>query len=243
MNDLSCTCWICGDTATTGEHQQKKTDMTQMFGRGAFEGVVKHDFDSNTKLKIQGPNSRALKYRKNLCAICNNQRTQPYDLAYTQFAAYVRDNFCELKNTLTINTNVIFGKRVAKEQRRNLFLYFVKAFGCQLHDKKLPVPPALREALIGKNYGNTFRVSVCLNLAVQEFVQNFPLEGGQNERGQPVDFFWAQDNGWFTVVHAHNRPISTEFGEEWFGKSRQFKLGVWSASNYMPKCDLGDTAK
>jgi len=233
VNDIPDTCWICGSDATTGEHQPKKTDLVQIFGDGVFKGVVKHDYDSHTKINIQGPNSQALKYSKNLCANCNNERTQPYDLSYTRFAAYVRYNFCELKETLTIDTNVIFGKNEAKEQRHNLFLYFVKAFGCQLHDNNLPIPNTLRDALLGrKNYGDRFRVSVCLNHVVQHFVQNFPLEGDQNECGQLYDSFWAQDNGWFTVVHAYNRPISTEFGEEWFGKSRHLRLGKWSASNH-----------
>lgn len=226
MNKTPKQCWMCDNAATTGEHVNKKTDVIKMFGSGTFKNVVKHDYDNGTKKKIQGSDSQLLKYSKNLCATCNNQRTQPYDFAYTQFAAYVHNNFDELKKSLFINTNNIFGKRATKKQRCNLFLYFVKAFGCQLHDRGLPVPQVLREAMFGKNYDNTFRISICLDQMKTQFIQNFPLEGDQIN-GHPEDFFWAQNNGFFTVVYAYNRSIPAKFGEEWHGKTPQFKLGMW----------------
>lgn len=236
-------CWICGAEATTGEHMQKKTDVTAMFGTGTFAKVVKHDYDKKTKVPIQGARAAALKYDKNLCGNCNNTRTQPFDRAYTTFCDYVRENFSALQRTLTLNTNLIFGKSVARKERRNLFLYFIKAFGCQLNDKNLAVPRMLREALLGRNYDSSFRVSVCLNQAPQPLLQNFPLEGNQDQTGRPVDFFRAQDNGWFTAVHAYMRPISTEFGEEWFGKTPTFRAGRWTASNHALNTDgLGQRA-
>lgn len=231
-------CWICGADATTGEHSQKKTDVIAMFGSKFFSKVVKRErkYDKNKKTIItiktiiQGPKSQALKYDNNLCKYCNNTRTQPFDLAYAAFAEYVQNNIVELSHSLTVNTNIVFGKGAARKERRNLFLYFIKAFGCQLNDSKLVVPQVLRDALLGKNHDASYRVSICLNQAPQPFLQNFPLEGNQDDQQKPVDFFWAQDNGWFTVVHAYRRPISSEFGEEWFGKSRAFRVGRWSAN-------------
>lgn len=230
--DMIKPCWICGADATTGEHSQKKTDVIAMFGSKSFSKVVKHDYDKNKKTIIQGPNSRTLKYDDNLCEHCNTARTQAFDLAYTTFAEYVRNNFAELGHTLTVNTNIVFGKGATRKERRNLFLYFIKAFGCELNDRNLAVPQVLRDALLGKNYDASFRISICLNRAPQPFLQNFPLEGNQDDKKKPVDFFWAQDNGWFTVAHAYRRPIPPEFGEEWFGKSRTFRVGRWSASNH-----------
>ncbi len=109
MNETPKQCWICDNAATTREHVNKKTDVKEMFGSGTFKNVMKHDYDNGIKIKIQSPDSQLLKYSKNLCATCNNQRTQPHDFAYTQFAVYVRDNFSELKKSLLINTNNIFG--------------------------------------------------------------------------------------------------------------------------------------
>lgn len=225
-------CWICGDTATTREHLQKKTDVIAMFGKGSFDGVVKKDFDSGKKSLVQGASSGLLKYPNDLCSKCNNERSQPYDRAYDLFASYIRDNFGKLKRTLLIDTTLVFGKNQAKSRQQELFLYFMKAFGCQLHDRGLPVPQEMRDALLGNSYPKTFRISVALNDEFLEFLQNFPLEGSREQSGAVVDFFWAQHNGWFTVVHAYNRPISPEFGEEWFGKSKQFGVGKWRSSKH-----------
>lgn len=232
MENKSNTCWICGESAATGEHQQKKTDVKAMFGKGSYKerGVVKKDFDSKNKSPVQGPNSKELKYSNNLCTKCNNERTQPHDQAYEKFADYIRNNFLEVKRSKEINTNLVFGKDKAKREQQNLFRYFIKAFGCQLNDKGLPVPETLKKALLGSNFGNEFKVSVCINAEYEEYLQNFPLEGDQDNNGNPVDYFWAQHTGWFTVVYAYNRAISHEFGDEWYGKSRKFRTGKLTAS-------------
>jgi len=228
-------CWICGSTANTGEHQIKRTDVTQMFGKRSFQGIVKTDFDNNGRKRvIQGANSDSLKYRNNLCAKCNNERTQLYDHAYERFANYIRDDFSKLKKTLCLSTNLVFGKNRAKKQQQDLFRYFIKAFGCQLNDNRIKVPQELKDMLMGQNFGNRnrFRVSICVNDIFQPYLHNFPLEGDQDLQGNPLNFFWAQHNGWFTVVYAYNRQISKEFGEEWFGKSRRVAIGKWAASNH-----------
>jgi hypothetical protein len=154
--------------------------------------VVKEEFDSGKKSLVQGPDSGLLKYSNNLCAKCNNERSQPYDRAYDLFASYIRHNFGKLKRTLVLNTTSVFGKHQAKSKQQELFLYFMKAFGCQLHDKGFPVPQELRDALLGSSYPKTFRVSIALNDEFLEFLQNFPFEGSRDQSGAPVDFFWAQ---------------------------------------------------
>lgn len=226
-------CWICGDSATTGEHQLKKTDVISLFGEGSYKErkVLKVDFDKGKTIPIQGPKSPVLKYPNNLCAKCNNERTQPYDKAYEIFAEYIRTNFRRIKREREINTNLIYGKGKAKGQQKNLFLYFMKSFGCQLNDKRLPVPKELKGALLGKSYGNTFKISICVNDEPDNYLQSFPLEGDQDRNGKPVDYYWAQNTGWFTVVYAYNRSIPQDMGSEWSGKSRKLNTGRLSSSN------------
>lgn len=227
MTDIPKLCWICGDIATTGEHLHKKTDVTAMFGDQFSKRVIRTDFDGNDRKFVQGPNSKELKFQNNLCAKCNNARTRPYDLAYEAFADYIRKNFGMLMHDLEINMNLIFGKCDAKSKQQHLFRYFAKAFGCQLHDAGRSVPQALKDVLQGGNYGNIYRVCVCLNAEKMDGLSIFPLEGDQSECGEPVDFYWAQDNGWFSVVHAYNRSIPSMCGSEWYGKSKRIVLGKW----------------
>lgn len=227
MTDISKLCWICGEIATTGEHLHKKTDVVAMFGDKFSKRVVRTNLEGKDKKFIQSPNSKELMFRNNLCAKCNNETTQPFDRAYVMFADYIRKNLSMLTRELEINLNLIFGKRDAKEKQQNLFRYFAKAFGCRLHDAGLSVPQALKDIFGGANYGNTYRVCVCLNSEKLGGLSIFPLEGDQNERGESIDYYWVQDNGWFTVVHAYNRQIPSEYGDEWFGKSKRIVVGKW----------------
>ncbi len=227
MTDRTKLCWICAGIATTGEHLHKKTDVIAVFGNGFAKRVVRTDF-AGIKKHIQGPSSKELMFRNSLCAKCNNETTQPYDRAYEKFADYVRMNLRSLTHKLEINTSLIFGKCDAKKQQQYLFRYFVKAFGCQLHDAGLPVPQILKDILKGGNYGKTYRISVCLNSEWLEGLSITPPYGDTNERGECVDFFSTQDNGCFTLVHAYNRSIPSEYGVEWFGKSKKITVGKWS---------------
>jgi hypothetical protein len=230
MNTVGNLCWICGDEATTCEHFIKKTDVIDVFGAKFTQDqrVIKTDFDKHSqKFIIQSPDSKHLKYSYNLCAKCNNERTQPYDKAYAEFARYIKDNASQLRRHLEINTKLIFGKSNAKKQRKNLFCYFMKAFGCQLNEHNIPIPQDIKDGLTGKNYGNIFRVSICISEAFEQYIHNFPLEGSRTDEGYFEDYFWAQHNGWFTIVYAYNRPISKEFGDEWRGTSKKFLIGKW----------------
>jgi len=220
-------CWICGNDATTREHSQKKTDIQAAFGKGSYKGkgVFKLDFDKRKKYFIQGPDSKALKYDSNLCEKCNSNTTKLHDLAYQEFSLYIRENIVNLNRCNEIDTNIVFGKENARRQRQNLFRYFMKAFGCQLVDKALEVPKSLSDVILGSNWGNDFRVSVCINDVYEGYVQNFPLKGDKDQYGKSIDYYWAQHTGWYTIIYAYNRNISSEFGAEWFGKARKFRTG------------------
>jgi hypothetical protein len=80
-----------------------------------------------------------------------------------------------------------------------LFRYFAKAFGCQLHDAGIAVAKALSEMFVQENYGNTYRVSICINSKKLDGFVTFELMGHQDENGKQIDYHWAQDNGWFTL--------------------------------------------
>ena len=66
-------CWICGQPSETGEHRIKKSDLVQRFGKGPFRGgdTLVH-VKAGRMRDLQGPDSKRVKYEKNLCAYCNN---------------------------------------------------------------------------------------------------------------------------------------------------------------------------
>jgi hypothetical protein len=221
-------CWMCGNVADSREHLIKKSDVTAMFGKGSYKNneLIKKYFDTEKKVIIQGSNSRELKYCISLCKKCNNDTTQPFDIAYEIFSHYLRSNINKINKNRIINTNIIFGMERAKKKQQDLFRYFIKAFGCHLSENDLRVPDELRQAILGKSSANDFRVSVCTHRNHEEFLYHYPLLGNQDQFGNPVDFFWGQFNGWFTVFYAYNCQIPSEFGEDWRGTSRKFKTGI-----------------
>jgi hypothetical protein len=83
-------CWICNKIADSAEHRIKKSDLVSLHGSGSYKGenalfLVRE----GKQTPIQGPNSKVVKYRKNLCSTCNNSYTQPFDKAYECFVDYL----------------------------------------------------------------------------------------------------------------------------------------------------------
>ncbi len=228
MTDMNKLCWICGGLATTGEHQHKKTDVIALFGDRFSKSVVKVSLDGKDKKIVQGPNSKALKYQNSLCAQCNTTTTQPYDDAYMTFAAYIREKHRSITRELEINMNLVFGRRDARERQQHLFRYFAKVFGCQLYDAGISVPQALTNIFMQEDFGNTYSVSICMNSKKLNGLATFDLVRYQNEDGNHVGYHWAQDNGWFTIVHAYNWRIPLMWGQEWSGKSKKMVVGKWN---------------
>jgi len=84
-------CWWCeGAPADSREHKLKRTDLVRQFGPGPYNELISAR-DGRSR-NIQGPNSVLAKFKATMCAKCNNQRSQPLDLAYDQFTGYIHEN-------------------------------------------------------------------------------------------------------------------------------------------------------
>jgi len=229
MGNKSAKCWICGAAeADSAEHLFKKTDIHKNFGKGAFtKPLILTHLEDRSESFVQGPDSDYLKFEKNICKACNTKATQPYDLAYDIFEAYIRENHKQLRQELTLSFNEVYGKKNAKKEQANLFRYFIKIYGCLWCQHGLPPPKEFTAALNGSNFLNSFSVSICLDDKISTNMQKLPFEGGKDGNGNPVANHFALDNGVFTVVYAYNYKSKDWLGERWFGKSRRIALGGW----------------
>ena len=137
------TCWICGSTADTSEHKYKKRDLKRIYGTGPLNGQNPPIVIKNGESKeILGLNSNLVKFQKNLCQKCNNEKTKPFDNTYDRFIEWVIKNKKLVTHKRFINFNWIYGENILEEQR-NLFKYFVKSFGCYIASSGDTVPPDL----------------------------------------------------------------------------------------------------
>lgn len=98
---------------------------------------------------MQGPGSNEVKFDQVLCAPCNNARSQPFDVAYDLFAAFIARNEDSILRRRGFRFSEIYGQawRSAKE---NLARYYVKHIGCRLAQSGIEVAPSITDYLDGR---------------------------------------------------------------------------------------------
>lgn len=225
-------CWICGNLADTAEHTVKKSDLIRMSGSkifGKHNRLVKHTADK--RVIIQGPNSRYIKYEKSLCKRCNNETTQPHDLAYDIFICHIIEYNNDILNTKIIKFNKIFNYNT-KKQQLNLFKYFVKSFGCQLIENNISAPTNLVDFLNGNNKHNlhlafSIRDDIEKNeKSFFEFYQVHNLEKLEDKDTVKIlKYMWAETIGWLRISYWYNCIPESFVGSTWQGRSKKIVLG------------------
>ena len=124
-------CWICGNPATTGEHKTKRSDLKAVLGTPTqAQPFYYHDGKAKNR-PIGSYRGDFLKSPSRLCARCNNQVTQPHDLAWERMSAWLRSRTPPLKVGEVVRRNRIFPVG-ARREMANVHLYFTKLTGCHL---------------------------------------------------------------------------------------------------------------
>lgn len=146
-HDFRGICWWCGtQSADSREHKFKKSDLRQVFGRGAWTGdeaVVRGGtLVSPLQTDVQGPNSLGVKFDPVLCSTCNNDRSQPFDRAYSTFTAYLDEH----EDQILLNEGFRFSDIYGEDwpvQRSLLVRYLIKHIGCRFAELGIRLPSAL----------------------------------------------------------------------------------------------------
>lgn len=89
-----------------------------------------------------------VRWRKNLCADCNNSKSQPFDRAYDHFESFLVEHINEIPSWERLDWAVIYGPDW-REQARDLARYFGKQLGCMMATQQLRVPGELIAFLNG----------------------------------------------------------------------------------------------
>lgn len=121
------------------EHKYKKTDINLLYGSDFFQNdklaLVRYR-KSNEVIKIQGPDSNYLKFRKSLCLKCNNARSANMDAAYTKVIEFYLNNELLVKESKSIDFRMIFSDSWI-ESKRHFYKYCIKHIGCRLVEANL----------------------------------------------------------------------------------------------------------
>lgn len=161
----SARCWWCGDLATTEEHRIKHSTLRRI--ARASERTVNPgnvfkkspDFEGELHSIKKGAQVR---WRKNLCANCNNAKSQPFDLAYDVFEAYLLDHVDIMMRWKRLDWSAVYGNDW-QEGSRNLARYFGKQMGCMLATQRLPVARELIDFLGGAERCPSVCFMICIN--------------------------------------------------------------------------------
>ena len=151
-------CWWCGKENLTGEHKFKQTDLRKMFGTDPDTELIFFSSDGHVSY-VRGPNSAVVKFDKNLCAECNNARSQRFDRAWDDMSEYIRANWPSLKAGVSIRLSDVYPH---PEERgiADLTRYVVKHFGCKIAASLLPVPLDLPRYLDDPNSVESVQIAM-----------------------------------------------------------------------------------
>jgi hypothetical protein len=153
-------CWWCASLADSSEHSFKKPGVKQAGKTWSLDDRPYYVAEGVFK-RIQGPDSKLVKFGKVLCHACNTTRSQTFDLAYDVFTAWVNERGEALMADDTLDFTAIFGP-APQEQVLNLVKYFAKHLGCRVASNGAAVPADF-VAMMNANEMPEFQVTLSRN--------------------------------------------------------------------------------
>lgn len=194
LRDLQGECWWCGSVADSLEHRHKRTDLLRLWV--GDEGPVWGGGDEGKMEAIRGPNSRssAVRFGRVLCQRCNNDQSQPFDLAYDRFSEALVGGMDHWWTETGVDLEAIYGDSW-RIDAANLARYYVKNFGCLLADQGIRPPAPMRAFLNGAaamvDVGLYLVKSESHYIGHRDYLRRF---GPNASLWRPPDLAWASPN-------------------------------------------------
>lgn len=140
-HDYDGKCWWCSDVANSREHKWKASELREIFGKGDYgREVVWASGDDLTNLR--SARSSGAKFSATMCVRCNNERSQPFDYAYSEWSSYAIRHHDDIVATRRVNFEDVFGDQTP-EKLPLLARYYVKHICCRLAEDRIAIPTEL----------------------------------------------------------------------------------------------------
>ena len=123
--------------ATTGEHRIKHSDLKKLYPNISQQQPLYHRRNGIKQKSIGCIKSNRLKFDTLICARCNNETTQPYDIAWSKLSNYIQDNWYDISTLNRINLQNIFDN--VNSSMIKVQLFFTKIFGCYIKEYSVPI--------------------------------------------------------------------------------------------------------
>lgn len=126
----------------------KVSDLRDLFGHTTTNKPLYRSINKGPQQKIQGVKSPKLKFSTQLCAYCNNTRTQPHDKSWEALATFLRKRSPAIKPGEVVRPTRAFNNGL-RPGLLGVHMYFIKLSGCLLLDGKVPIDTQpLAEAIL-----------------------------------------------------------------------------------------------
>jgi hypothetical protein len=199
-------CWWCEAAADSREHRHKASDLRREFAPAEYAAKdVIISRSSGPDIAVRGPKAKAVTFEPNLCARCNNDRSQRFDAAYGQLIAWFLANEREVEETGLVRLDEIYDDH---EVGSALAVgYFVKHIGCRIADYGFQVPQPPRDFLDGRSEPAGLAISFEMNgmLAGVHAIMRLNPDKGTGFLGQ----------GPLTAMISRDRQYAHEFHGWW----------------------------
>ena len=157
-------CWICGNKAGSGEHLVKASDIQSRLGGVSPNNPIFIHTKEHRNRREAGIKSRKLKFDVPMCAPCNNERTQPYDMAWERLSTYLCSRNPPIQYGDKIRLHRVFPGSV-KSSMLDVHLFFVKGFGCKIVEGDAPIDlKPFAKALLRRQPHPSLYIAICPQL-------------------------------------------------------------------------------
>ncbi len=249
MTDLNKICWICGNQADSAEHVLKRSDVSKFYQPTPKQNRDKVFFlKEQILLQLQSAKSKHIKYPNVLCAKCNNETTQPFDIAYSEFINWYDNHKNDVERWRTIDFYDIWGAHWGLKQSL-LFKYFAKAFGCRLSHENILVPEDVRQIISQDTWRSglcvtfTWNYDLILVNSGHKIMISYPLKPVHLPNGD-VGYIAGHTYDCLVITYyyfTHSPFFDEHLGAPWSGNGRSVYLGWHSEKDEKKKMALIDS--
>ncbi len=202
-------CWWCGSEEISREHKYKKSEIEREYGKGYYHKSLSFIRSDEKDKPIKSSKSQLLLFKRPLCKKCNNQTSQPFDIAYDKFQKHIKNNKDKILKQKSVDLQQIY-KNNSKQSASNLFRYFVKQICCTLADSDIAIEQQLIDFLNG--YNRLPFIDFDLGIAIDALVMESKIkelqERGAFSRGEIKCILNKKDS--------NVRMIDSYFQYRWF---------------------------
>ncbi|SJN28764.1 hypothetical protein [Luteococcus japonicus] len=175
-----------------------------------------------------------VKWRKSMCAPCNNTRSQPFDMAYDAMETFLVDHADQMSSWRRLAWTDVYGTDW-EQGAADLGRYFAKQMCCMLATQQLPIPDDLIAFLDGAPRCPSVAFTLCRNWRTADLHRILRRDGRPQGATTIVGLLTStayQRDGQFSGLDYGYRIGYVQFSGDWSAGSD--RVSWWES----PEVDL-----